>query len=149
MRSGGGSAGPGEGSGGAKAAKKRAGNGWGAGWDNVVGAHAGSRDAVTVKADESTLPRRTIGGVVARSAGRLRFCYEDGLRREAGLAGQIPVNFTVDLRGNVVVATDGGSTVADPTVVRCVLSTFAAMTFPARASGSAVRASYLVTFPPG
>jgi hypothetical protein len=110
----------------------------------------GSEDprARVAEADESTLPRRAIEGAAGRSAGRLRFCYQDGLRREPGLAGRIPVRFVVDPGGTVVVASDAGSTVADPAVVRCVLSAFAAMVFPPRAYGDAVWATYVVAFPP-
>jgi hypothetical protein len=101
------------------------------------------------KADEATLPRRTVGAVVGRSASRLRLCYEDGRRRDASLAGRLLVRFSVDTRGRVLVAADGGTTIADPAVIRCVLTAFAAMTFPARSHGGAVWTTHLVAFPPG
>jgi Ca-activated chloride channel family protein len=141
--------GVGDGGGGDKLGGKRGGALWGESWDYVAGNKAAERKDAAVKADETTLPRKIIEGVVSRNAARLRACYQDGLRREPGLAGLIPVRFTVSVAGSVVVASDGGSTVADPTTVRCVLSTFAAMTFPSRAQGESVRATYLVAFPPG
>ena len=73
----------------------------------------------------------------------------DGRRRDPTLAGRILVRFAVDPRGRVIVASDGGTTVADPAVIRCVLGAFAAMTFPARPQGGAVWTTYLITFPPG
>src|SRR5262249_60732046 len=115
---------------------------WGGGWAGAPRRGAGG-------AEETPSPRHAVEGAVGRSAGRLRFCYQDGLRREPGLAGRIPVRFAVAPGGSVVVASDGGSTVADPAVVRCVLSTFAAMTFPPRESGDAVWTTYVVAFPPG
>jgi Ca-activated chloride channel family protein len=99
-------------------------------------------------ADERILPRQTLDAVVARSAARLRLCYEDGLRRDPDLAGLITVRFSVDPGGTVLLASDGGATVADPAVIRCVLAAFAAMTFPARPGGEAVWASYVVALPP-
>jgi hypothetical protein len=114
----------------------------------MAGSGSDGPPARAVEADESTLPRRAIESVVGQSAGRLRSCYLDGLRREPGLAGRIPVRFLVNLGGQVVVASEAGSTVADPAVVRCVLSTFAAMTLPPRERGDAVWATYLVALPP-
>jgi Ca-activated chloride channel family protein len=102
----------------------------------------------TPAADERILPRQTVDAVVARSAARLRLCYEDGLRRDPDLAGLITVRFSVDPGGTVLLASDGGATVADPAAIRCVLAAFAAMTFPARPGGEAVWASYVVALPP-
>jgi hypothetical protein len=130
------------------------GPGWGEAWDYVTGPRpqglagpASLRDSA--RANEVALPRGTINDVVSRSSGRLRRCYEDGLRREPGLAGRIPVRFAVSERGSVIVAADGGATVADPAVVRCVLGAFAAMTFPARPAGGVAWGTYLVAFPFG
>jgi hypothetical protein len=116
-------------------------------WDAISGPRGEEAPAQAAEADESTLPRRTIEGVVAGSAPRLRRCYADGLRREPGLAGRIPVRFVVEPGGSVLVASDAGSTVADPAVVRCILSAFAAMTFPRPQRGEPVRAAYVVSLP--
>ena len=147
--------GDGTGPGGKKSGKPRGGRGWGESWDYVAGPSsreverpASLRD-IGKKADESTLPIRTIHAVVGRSSGRLRFCDMDGRRRDPTLAGRILVRFAVDPRGRVIVASNGGTTVADPAVIRCVLGAFAAMTFPARPQGGAVWTTYLVTFPSG
>ena len=59
------------------------------------------------------------------------------------------MRFSIDPGGTVLLASDAGTTVADPAVIRCVLAAFAAMTFPARPGGEAVWASYVVAFPPG
>lgn len=147
--------GDGTGTGGKKSGKPRGGRGWGESWDYVAGPSsreverpASFRD-IGKRADESTLPIRTIHTVVGASSGRLRSCDIDGRRRDPTLAGRILVRFAVDPRGRVIVASDGGTTVADPAVIRCVLGAFAAMTFPARPQGGAVWTTYLVTFPPG
>jgi hypothetical protein len=58
------------------------------------------------------------------------------------------VRLLVDPGGRVLVATDAGSTVADPAAVRCVLSAVAAMTFPSWSGGGAVEASVVVPMPP-
>lgn len=57
------------------------------------------------------------------------------------------VRFAVGERGDVIVAADGGSTVADPAVIRCVLGAFAALTFPARPAGGVAWGTHLVAFP--
>jgi hypothetical protein len=117
-------------------------------WDAVAGPRAEEPPERVVAADERVLPRATLDAVVARSAGPLRLCYQAALRREPDLAGLIPVRLSVDPGGSVLVASDAGATVADPGAIRCVLSVFAAMTFPARGQGEAVWASYVVAFPP-
>jgi hypothetical protein len=116
-------------------------------WDSVAGPNADDPLAVTVAADERTLPRHALDAAVRGSAERLRRCYQDGLRREPGLAGQLPVRLSVDPGGRVILATDAGSTVADPAVVRCVLSAFATMTFGARAGTDVVSVTYVVALP--
>lgn len=143
-----GEGGDGEGSPGRAAAPRPKRRGLGERWDAIGGPRSEEAPAHTDEADESTLPRRTIDGVVAGSAPRLRRCYEIGLSREPGLAGRIPVRFVVDAGGSVLVASDGGSTVADPSVVRCVLQAFATMTFPPPRRGEAVKATYVVALPP-
>jgi hypothetical protein len=144
-----GEGGAGDGAGAAAAAGRPRRRALGERWDAVGGPRAEEAPAQTAEADESTLPRREIEHVVALSAPRLRRCYEDGLRRDPDLAGQIPVRFVVDPGGGVLVASDAGSTVADPAVVRCVLAAFAAMAFPPPRRGEAVRATHLVALPPG
>jgi hypothetical protein len=127
----------------------RRGRGMGERWDSVAGPRSDALPARAPEADERTLPRRAVEAVVGRSAARLRLCYDDGERREPGLAGRILVRYLADPGGSVLLAADGGSTVADPAVVRCVLATFAAMAFPRREGGEPVWATYVVAFPPG
>jgi hypothetical protein len=117
-------------------------------WDAVAGPRAEEPPERVAAADEHILPRATLDAVVARSTGLLRACYQSALRREPDLAGLIPVRLSVDPGGSVLVASDAGATVADPGVIRCVLSVFAGMTFPARGQGEAVWTSYVVSFPP-
>ena len=137
-----------DGSGGTGAARRRGRRAFGERWDAVAGPRAEEPPERVTAADERSLPRRAVDEVVARNAGRLRLCYQDALRREPDLAGRITVRFSVDPGGSVLVASDAGTTVADPAVIRCVLSAFAAMTFPARGTGDTVWASYVVAFPP-
>ncbi|MCC6552757.1 MAG: AgmX/PglI C-terminal domain-containing protein [Polyangiaceae bacterium] len=155
--SGGGGAGAAGGKGGAggKSTRGPGGRGWGDSWDYVVGPHGREIERPASLLDsgartgEVTLPRGMIHAVVSRSAGRLRSCHESGRRRDPSLAGRILVRFSVDPRGSVLVAANAGSTVADPVVIRCVLATFAAMTFPAQPAAGAAQGAYLIAFPPG
>jgi hypothetical protein len=138
----------GEGDGGAgRVGGARKGTGWGESWDHVAAATPHTREEATEIANETTLPRATIAAVVGRSRARFKACYDDGNRREAGLAGRLTVRFLIDPKGTVVVAKDGGTTIADPAVIRCVLAVFSTMSFPTRAESVSIWATQVIAFP--
>ena len=102
-----GASGDGDGRGGAGRRRRR--RSLGESWDSVAGPRAEEPPEGAAEADERSVPRRAVEDAVGRSAGRLRACYQDGLRREPGLAGRIRVRFSVDPGGSVLVATDAGA----------------------------------------
>jgi hypothetical protein len=76
------------------------------------------------------LPPEAVQRVVRQSFGRFRLCYEDGLRRDPGLAGRVSVEFVIDRQGAVSMASNEGSDLGDESVVACVVRGFQALSFP-------------------
>jgi hypothetical protein len=77
----------------------------------------------------------------------VRECYEEGLRRNPSLRGQIAVRFVVEPDGKATNITKSASNLRDDDVVRCVLSTFGSLDFP-NPTGAAVTVTYPIDFRP-
>lgn len=91
------------------------------------------------------LPPETVQRIVRQSFGRLRGCYEAGLRKDPSLAGRVAVKFVIDREGAVSTASAGEHDLRDEAVVSCVVRGFAAMSFPPP-SGGIVTVVYPITF---
>lgn len=76
------------------------------------------------------LPPEVVRRVVRQQFGRIRLCYDVGLRSNPALRGRITTKFVIDKDGNVSTAKDGGSDLPDVSVVACVVRAFASVTFP-------------------
>jgi hypothetical protein len=93
------------------------------------------------------LPAEIIQRIVRLGDGRYRFCYEQGLRGNPGLNGRVTVKFMIDRTGAVAFAADGGSDIADQTVVQCVVRSFQNLSFP-EPQGGTVTVVYPIVFNP-
>jgi Ca-activated chloride channel family protein len=96
----------------------------------------------------SGLPIDVVRRIVRQNMGRLRMCYEQGLRRNPSLAGRVVVRFVIRQDGGVATAADGGSSLPDSSVVACVVAMMQRLSFPAPSSGL-VMVSQPITFAPG
>jgi hypothetical protein len=76
------------------------------------------------------LPTDRVQRIVRQNLGRVRLCYEEGLRSHPEMEGRIDVVFRIDPKGTVKEPRDGGSTIGDSRVVACVLRALAPMAFP-------------------
>ncbi|MBW2455921.1 MAG: AgmX/PglI C-terminal domain-containing protein [Deltaproteobacteria bacterium] len=83
----------------------------------------------------SAIPAAVIQRIVRANYGHFRACYQDGLRRNPSLEGRVAVSFIINRDGTVYGAANGGSSLADPSVVSCVVSSFGGLTFPAPENG--------------
>ncbi len=82
------------------------------------------------------LPVEIIERIVRQNFGHYRFCYEEGLRKNRNLTGQISVHFTIDADGTIGSdPTAGKSHFADRRVVECVLNGFRNLSFPQPQAG--------------
>lgn len=83
--------------------------------------------------------------IFKRAQGRVRACYESGLKRHPDLRGQILFDLEVDKRGNakrVVVKT---STLNDRGVVACVREVLRVLPYPRPAGGRSAVIHYPLT----
>ncbi|MFO0756232.1 MAG: AgmX/PglI C-terminal domain-containing protein [Byssovorax sp.] len=76
------------------------------------------------------LPAESIRRLIHLQWGRIKLCYENGLRKNPSLQGRIVVNFVIGRDGSVSSVSDGGSTLSDREVVNCVLRVFYGFSFP-------------------
>jgi hypothetical protein len=86
--------------------------------------------------------------VVRQNFGRYRFCYQEGLRSNPALAGRVAVRFVIGRDGAVSMVANGGSDLADPQVVSCVVRAFYGLSFPQPEHGI-VTVTYPFVFSPG
>jgi len=93
------------------------------------------------------LPPEVVQRIVRRNFGRLRLCYENGLRRDPRLEGTVFVEFTIGADGSVSGVKSSG-TLPDKAVVDCVDRAFVVLSFPQPEAGT-VKVRYPIQFTPG
>jgi outer membrane biosynthesis protein TonB len=75
-----------------------------------------------------------IRNVVRDAFPQVNACYASGLKKNKDLAGRVTVKFLIGPKGTVQRSSDGGSDLADRTVVQCVVSAMKSLVFPSGAS---------------
>lgn len=93
------------------------------------------------------IPPEVVQRIVRQNYGRFRMCYESGLRSNPNLSGRVTTRFVIGRDGSVANANNGGSDLADPGVVSCVVSAFYGLSFPSPENG-VVTVSYPIAFSP-
>jgi hypothetical protein len=115
------------------------------------------RDASAVESDDAAnqlsivsgrLPPELIQSVVRKAYGFFRGCYEQGLQRNPNLEGKVTARFVIELDGTVSQASNGGSDLADPEVIKCIVSQFFKIQFPPP-DGGIVTVVYPIMLSPG
>lgn len=91
------------------------------------------------------LPPEAVQRVVRQSFGRLRACYESGLRRNPSLEGRVTVKFVIDREGAVAMASAADATLPDSEVIACIARAYQTMSFP-KPEGGIVTVVYPVVF---
>ena len=94
------------------------------------------------------LPPEIIQHNVRLTYGRFRACYEDGLRRDRKLEGNVTVRFIIEADGRVGKVSLASSTLPDPVVVSCILDWYKTIPFPPP-EGGIVQVVYPIMFSPG
>jgi hypothetical protein len=98
---------------------------------------------------DGAVPADEVRRIVRLKYGRLRLCYESGLKHDATLRGTVAARFVIDSDGTVFAAEeDEGSSLPDGEAVDCVIKTFRNLTFPSptRRAGFV---TYRLRFEPG
>jgi hypothetical protein len=94
------------------------------------------------------LPPEVIQRIVRQNAGRMKMCYETGLRTNPTLNGRVTTKFVIGRDGSVSVAQDAGSDMPDQQVVSCVVRSFQNLSFP-QPEGGVATVVYPIVFTPG
>lgn len=126
------------------------GQGFGSGQGRISGSHRAATPKVRMGATQVSgrLSPDAILPTVRRSFGRLRACYENGLRTSPGLQGRVAMRFVISHDGSVASAANAGSNLQDTDVLECVRRVFLSMRFPPP-EGGIITVTYPIIFTPG
>ena len=91
---------------------------------------------------EGGLDRDLISDVINRNMGQVRFCYEQGLQGNPGLAGRIAVAFTIGGNGQVKLANVENTTLNSQMVEDCIVMRLKTWKFPLPQGGADVKVSF-------
>ena len=91
---------------------------------------------------EGGLDRDLISDVINRNMGQVRFCYEQGLQGNPGLAGRIAVAFTIGGNGQVKLANVENTTLNSQMVEECIVMRLKTWKFPLPQGGVDVKVSF-------
>jgi hypothetical protein len=91
---------------------------------------------------EGGLDRDLIAEVINRNMGQIRFCYEQALQGDPGLAGRVAVGFTIGGNGQVKIAGVESTTLNSKLVEDCILLRLKSWKFPMPSGGVDVKVSY-------
>ena len=134
-------------------------------WGNCVGDMCGATLGTTIakkkrppggvtmidtstNVDGGSIPMEVVRRIVRANFPRLRACYDQGLKMDPGLRGNVKTQFIIDQTGAVETATLVSSSLSSPAVSSCVVSVFGTMSFPAPENGKA-RVTYPIDFDHG
>jgi TonB family protein len=105
-----------------------------------------SGDAAPLVSGTGRIAPEVMRSTVRKRFGVLRGCYEAALSRNAAATGTVTVRFVIGPTGQVVRASDDGSTLTDRVAVQCVVGAMRKMTFPPPSGGGTVEVVYPVRF---
>lgn len=78
----------------------------------------------------SGIPKDVVRRVLGRGFGRYRSCYESGLELEPDLQGKVTLHFAIEPDARLSSFRDGGSTLPDAEVIRCIVDAVGQQSFP-------------------
>lgn len=114
--------------------------GYGAGSGRLGGSHATSGPKLKLGrvVVSGRLPQSVVQRVIRQSFGMFRMCYAQGLSSDASLAGSVGVQFTINADGSIgALNASQGTNLPNITVIQCIVSAFAGLSFPAPEGGPA------------
>lgn len=91
------------------------------------------------------MPKEAIQRIVRAAFGRMRGCYEAGLKRQPTLVGRVEVRFVIGAEGQVLAAVDTVREMSDDEARDCVVRIFSGLRFPAP-EGGIVTVTYPIQF---
>ncbi len=126
------------------------GQGFGSGHGRIAAAHAVQVPQVRMGATQVSgrIPAEVIQRIVRQNFGRVRGCYEEGLRLRAGIQGRVTVRFAIQRDGSVGSSEVTGSELPDA-VGACIARSMLSLTFPSPDNGTVTVVYPFVLLPDG
>lgn len=125
---------------------KGAGGGAGGYGNSMVGSGEGKGLTAIPLANEVVLDggldRAAIAATIAKYISQVRACYEQGLKKSAGLAGQVTMGFEISGSGMLNFARVAKSTLGDSSVEGCISNRMMTWQFPKPVGGVNVKVTY-------
>lgn len=94
------------------------------------------------------LTPEVIKRIVRQQIVRFRHCYENGLKNNPTLAGEVKVRFVIGKDGAVVATANADSDLPDAGVTACVAGIYKSLSFPQPEGGGVVVVVYPIRFAP-
>lgn len=94
------------------------------------------------------LDRVVIQATIAKYLNQVRACYERGLRKNPGLAGQVLMDFEIAASGKLAYTKVRKTSLGNQEVENCVATVMKNWQFPKPVGGTMVKVSYPFTFKP-
>jgi hypothetical protein len=91
---------------------------------------------------EGGLDRSVIQATIAKYLSQVRACYEAGLRKNAGLTGQVSMAFEINGAGNLNYSRVARSSLGNPGVESCISERMMGWKFPKPTGGVSVKVAY-------
>jgi hypothetical protein len=91
---------------------------------------------------EGGLDRSVIQATIAKYLSQVRACYESGLRKNAGLMGQVSMAFEINGQGDLNYSKVARSSLGNPEVEACISSKMLNWKFPKPTGGVNVKVAY-------
>ncbi len=105
--------------------------------------------SVTSGSGDAGLDKDIIRRIVRAHIDEVRFCYNEGLRRDPALEGRIVAEFKVSGEGRVAAAPKIGTSIGDAEVDSCVADAIQGWRFPKTRAGEEVLVTYPFILKPG
>ncbi len=93
------------------------------------------------------LPKEVVRRILRQNFGRYRLCYEQGLKRNPNLEGDVNLAFTINRSGTVSAVSTAGSSLPDAGSKGCISRAIYGVSFP-QPEGGTTRARLKVSFTP-
>lgn len=94
---------------------------------------------------KGSISREEVAAVINKHLSEIQYCYEKTLLKEPGLKGKLMIEWVINVDGSVGKVKQQSSTLANPQVASCIMSSLKRWTFP-KPRGGIVVVSYPFIF---
>ena len=88
------------------------------------------------------LDRSVIDAYIRRNLAKVLWCYENGLKKNPGIAGRVVINFVISANGDVVSSKVQKTTLGNAEIENCIAEHIKKIKFPKTKGGGIVIVNY-------